>query len=152
MWAFWKSCENVYVFRVNSRLKNEWGCCREKEIRANINVCPAWFSIVLKIDLLWLNLSSPTWACEYRKIWLNVLTRDIKMLLDATAHLHCYVSYSVITMIPCNFHSTTHAKQNTISWTQLCRPHMNTNSCMKWSGSNHKFHPDTEISKLLITI
>jgi len=38
---------------------------------------------------------------------------------------------SKILCYPCNLHSSTHVKRNTISRTQLCWRHMNENSCTK---------------------
>ena len=40
---------------------------KKKSRGANINAPPAWwFSVVMKTDLLWLNLANPRSACEYR--------------------------------------------------------------------------------------
>jgi len=50
------------VFSVYSEMKKLRGLCGVKEKRrgANIDVSRAWlFSVVMKIDLLWLNLSKP---------------------------------------------------------------------------------------------
>jgi len=47
-----------------------WVHCgaKKKSRGANINVSPAWWlSVVMKISLLWLTLSDPTYACEYRQ-------------------------------------------------------------------------------------
>ena len=52
----------------DSRNKKVGGQCGAKEkVGGNVNVyLSRWFFIVLKIKLLWLTLSNPTLACEYR--------------------------------------------------------------------------------------
>jgi len=58
-----------------------------------------------------------------------LITRDA--LTPQWKKSHTRTPMSNILCLPCNFHSTAHAKRNTIFCTQLCRPHMNENSSTK---------------------
>jgi len=64
----------------------EWktggGCgAKEKSRGANINVSLAWwFSVTLKIDLLWWNVSNPTQACEYRQNRRQKVIKSFKIV------------------------------------------------------------------------
>ena len=133
-----------------------WGTLQGQEKRRGTytNVSHAWwFSVVFKIminpikpHVCWwisLNMTYRSFVIHYRRI-------------KATRRSH---TLALLCRIICvyNFRSTTHVKGNTKFRTQLYRPHMNENSSTKvkkltWkrNGSNHKFHPDTVTSRLLI--
>jgi len=61
----------------------------EKSRGAILNVSPAWwFSIEMKINLLWLTLSNPTLVCEYHQNRHQKVFKSFKVLLAENYLLH----------------------------------------------------------------